>query len=164
MKPTQINLGGKGKSRFPVRQTSGASTPGSSKHAPAVSSPLVEKGEDEAGEDQDDVVKSLIHNINFDSPPAVQPVESPFFDASEHPSAAARAAASSSRPNPYASMGSSIGYDTSPRRGKKGSMSGLSAVIEEATRRVSTEKPPSHQDAGEKKDDNPFSDGHATEE
>lgn len=140
-KAKQVTLGTKAKGRFPVRQASDASSSPtvSSQHAPNVSSPLVERDEVPA-EDENDGTRerrSLIHNMDFATPPAVQTLESPFFDATDHPSAAI-AAASSTRPNPYASMASKVGASTelSPKRNHK-SVGGLSAVIEEATKRAS---------------------------
>ena len=164
-KATKVTIGGKGKGRFPIRQTSDASSaPSTSNYAPAISSPLAEQDEDpiEDEEEHARARQSLIENIDFATPPPIQPAESPFFDATEHPSAAI-AAASSSRPNPYASMASTVRTSTelSPRRGVK-SVGGLSAVIEEATKRAS--RHPSHDGLGGKGDVSPFSDEHSTDE
>ena len=161
VKAKQVTVGGKG--RFPIRQASDASTAASTKYAPVVSSPLAEKEEDPLHDEtqQDRARQSLIQNIDFSTPPAIQPVESPFFDGSEY-SSAAIAAASSTRPNPYASMASTVGASTDglAKRGGKG-MGGLSAVIEEATKRAS--HTPSQDETGDKGDASPFSDDHATE-
>ena len=161
VKAKQVTVGGKG--RFPIRQASDASTATSSKHMPAVSSPLAEKDEDPIDNEteQERARQSLIQNVDFATPPIVQPTESPFFDASELPSAA-MAAASSTRPNPYASMASTVSTSTdSPaKRGGKG-MGGLSAVIEEATKRASYT--PSQDETSSKRDPSPFSDEHSTE-
>lgn len=157
VKAKQVTLGSKG--RFPVRQASDASTAAStlSKHMPAVSSPLAEI-EDDSDEDEDEHARARRSMMNT-SPPTIQPVESPFFDASERPPASS----STRGPNPYASMGSTIGtvMDDRPKRGGKG-MGGLSAVIEEATKRAS--RVPSHDGLGGKRDASPFSDAHAWEE
>lgn len=163
MKATQVTVGGgKAKGRFPVRQVSDASTAASSKHAPNVSSPLVEQDEEADVSDSEPQATGaalpLMKAIDFASPDS-QPTESPFFDATELPSAAI-AAASSTRPNPYASMASTIGMDERSRRGK--SVGGLSAVIEEATKRASRE--PSHEGLGGKRDVSPFSDVHKLDE
>ena len=149
-KPKQVNVGGKG--RFPVRQVSDASTAASSKHTPAVSSPLAEQNE----EPEDRSKQSLLKNIDFATPPAVQPLESPFFDASEAPPPS-RSGASSPKPNPYASMASTVNTSTdSPAKRGSRSMNRLSAVAEEAKRASQAE------DEG-KGDASPFSDEHATE-
>ena len=158
-KAKQVTVGGKG--RFPVRQVSDASTTTSSNHAPTTSSPLAQKDKDPiADEDESEGAKQpLIDNTDFATPPVTQPVESPFFDASEHPSAAI-AAASSARPNPYASMSSTVGTTSPAKKGAKG-MGGLSAVIEEATKRAS--HTPWQEETGNKGDASPFSDEHATD-
>ena len=161
-KAQQITLGGKGKGRFPVRNPSDASTAAStmSKHKPGITSPLAQV-DDDSSDDEDEHARARQSLVNTSkevvSPPAIQPAESPFFDASERPSAERQRTL-----NPYATMGSSIGtsLDDKPKRGGKG-MGGLSAVIEEATRRAS--RVPSHDGLGGKRDVSPFSDVHATE-
>lgn len=159
-KAKQVTLGGKG--RFPIRQPSDASTAPSTlstKHMPNVSSPLAEVGnedsEDEEEED-DEHARARQSLINTNNAPLIQPVESPFYDASERPPANS---SSSSRPNPYAAMSSSVGGAGDQKRGGKG-IGGLSAVIEEATKRAS--RVPSHDGLGGKRDASPFGDEHAT--
>ncbi|KAK1066882.1 overproduction-induced pheromone-resistant [Friedmanniomyces endolithicus] len=92
--------------------------------------------------------------------PLVQPVESPFFDASEL-APAASAGGMRGGPNPYASMAKSVGGG---RVGGMGGGSGnghLSDIIEEATRRAS--RVSSHEGLGGREQGGPFSDAHATE-
>jgi hypothetical protein len=91
--------------------------------------------------------------------PDIQPVESPFFDASESSFHTTSTSPSGLRLNPYASMAKSVGtsMDDRPKRGGKG-MGGLSDIIEEATRRAS--KVASHGGLGGKRDASPFSDLH----
>ncbi|KAK5120673.1 hypothetical protein LTR85_006031 [Meristemomyces frigidus] len=155
VKAKQVTVGSKG--RFPVRQVSDASTSAStvSKHAPAVSSPLAEL--DDSDEDEEEHARARRSHI-ASSPPSIQPVESPFFDASEHPPSAAAQA----RANPYATMGKTIGtsLEDRPKRGGRG-MGALSDIIEEATRRAS--RVPSHEGLGGKRDLSPFSDDHETD-
>lgn len=164
MKARQIDIGSK-KGRFPVRQPSDSSTLTVGKHQPAVSSPLA--GGDDSDDDEDEHARARQSLVNtskeVSSPPALQPVESPFFDASEKPSSSAQAATSSTqRPNPYKSMAATVGtgLDDRPKRGGKG-MGGLSAVIEEATKRAS--RVPSHDGLGGKRDQSPFDDAHEVE-
>jgi len=157
VKAKQVTVGGRG--RFPVRQASDASTSAStiSRHAPAISSPLADM--DDSDEDEDEhsrARQSMLHaSQGTSTPPITQPVESPFFDASERlpGSSSSRRAA-----NPYATMGSSIG-DNRPKRGDR-SIGVLSAVIEEATKRAS--RAVSHEGLGGKWDVSPFGDEHAT--
>jgi len=162
MKAQQITIGSK-KGRFPVRQPSDSSTLTIGKHAPNVSSPLAgsEDSDDEEEDEHARARQSLINTSKeVSSPPAMQPVESPFFDASEKPSSSAQVATSSTqRPNPYKSMAATVGtgLDDRPKRGGRG-MGGLSAVIEEATKRAS--RVPSHDGLGGKRDQSPFDDAH----
>lgn len=169
MKAQQITIGGSKKGRFPVRQPSDSSTLTVGKHAPNVSSPLAggEDSDNTDSEDEEEHVRARQSLVNtskeVSSPPATQPVESPFFDASEKPSSSAQVATSSTqRPNPYKSMAATVGtgLDDRPRRGGKG-MGGLSAVIEEATKRAS--RVPSHDGLGGKRDQSPFDDAHQVE-
>jgi hypothetical protein len=147
----QVTVGGS-KGRFPVRQPSDASTSTlTSKHAPAISSPLAEKEDPEAS--------SLLAGMNLDfaSPPAVQPMESPFFDATERPTSA-----SPPRLNPYASMGRTIGAGTDGvHRSRVKSIGGLSAVEEEALKRASRTSENMQGISGS--EDSPFDDKHSTE-
>ncbi|KAK5722172.1 overproduction-induced pheromone-resistant [Elasticomyces elasticus] len=157
----QVTVGGAAKGRFPVRQPSDASTVASttSKHRPAISSPLAEI-EDTDEEDDDDHARARrsMHLISTSlnqaiaTPPLIQPLESPFFDASEHPPAAANKGL-----NPYASMAANV---DATRAGK---MNGghLSDIIEEGMKRAS--RIPSHEGLGGKRDISPFSDAHATQ-
>lgn len=142
-KPTQVTVG---KGRIPVRVPSDA-TSTQSRHAPNVSSPLAEAG---SSDDEDEPRRDV-----YAAAPASQPVESPFFDDTERPSG-------SRAHNPYAQLGASIGAEdrAGMKRGGKG-MGGLSAVIEEATKRASTV--PSHEGLGGRRDGSPFSDLHSTE-
>lgn len=163
-KATQVTVG-KGKGRFPIaRQTSDSSLPPSAKHAPAVSSPLVETGADSDEEDEHARARrSLIQATSraADPAPLIQPLESPFFDASETQTAASASAAS--RPNPYASMSAGVRNQQRPtRRADDRGPGGLSAVIEEATKRASQE--PEHEGpaGSSQRDESPFSDAHAT--
>ncbi|KAK5168158.1 overproduction-induced pheromone-resistant [Saxophila tyrrhenica] len=151
-KVKQVTVGGT-KGRFPVRQTSDASGASTGKHAPNVSSPLAEV-------DEPETALTSAQNTDFVTPPAVQPTESPFFDATEQPSAAATAA-SNMRPNPYASMARTVGSSTDgPARNRGKSIGGLSAVEEEAMKRASRT---SEVDERAGKDDaSPFSDLHST--
>ncbi|KAM0715101.1 hypothetical protein Q7P37_009566 [Cladosporium fusiforme] len=152
-KAHQITLGGgKGKGRFPVSREGSQS---SSKHAPSVSSPLAD-GETPAADtlstpdfERPNTSLSPISASPASRSPASQPAESPFFDASEMPPSSSSASA---RPNPYASMTSSVtrSREDIPRaRGARGP-GGLSAVIEEATKRASS--------VAGKRDSSPFSD------
>ncbi|CAK3749187.1 hypothetical protein DOTSEDRAFT_70460 [Lecanosticta acicola] len=164
-KATQITVG-KGKGRFPIaRQTSDSSLSPSAKHTPAVSSPLVETAADSDDEEADHTRarRSLIQATSraADPAPLIQPLESPFFDASETQTAASASAAS--RPNPYASMSAGVRNNQRPtRRADDRGPGGLSAVIEEAARRASQE--PEHEGLGgsEKRDESPFSDANAS--
>ena len=174
-KATQIILGKKkGKGRFPVRGLSDASstttttttTTSTRHHAPLIPSPLGEKDSDSDSDEHARARDSLIQNMDFATPPAAQPTDSPFFDVTDLPSAAITAA-SSTRPNPYASMASTVGaningtrYDrgTSRRGGSRGHIGALSAVIEEATKRASNET-----SASATKEADPFSDENEVE-
>jgi hypothetical protein len=167
-KAKQVTLG-VGKNRFPVRQVSDSSTTTSiSKHAPTISSPLAEQDEPEPDHaestQQSRETSSLMHNTDFASPPATQPTESPFFDASEHPTSAAAAAASSSRPNPYASMASTISTSTDgPAKNRGKSIGGLSAVDEESLKRLSRTSETLQEEEEKTKmgDESPFLDKHS---
>jgi hypothetical protein len=154
-KAQQITVaGGKGKGRFPVSREGSSS---SSKHAPSVSSPLAEGGPPTFPERLKDRSPTVLSPIN--ASPASQPAESPFFDASDAPSAPSPAAPAIPRPNPYASMTSSVVRSREDRvRGGGRGPGALSAVIEEATRRASEV-----QSISGKRDSSPFTDAHRTE-
>ncbi|KAK1081747.1 overproduction-induced pheromone-resistant [Friedmanniomyces endolithicus] len=181
-KPKQITVGGGvtsgGKGRFPVRQTSNSSTLTStsvrSKHMPTVSSPLaeIEDTDEEEDDDSDEHARAARRSMRLINTslnqalmphapaPLVQPVESPFFDASEL-APAASAGGMRGGPNPYASMAKSVGGG---RVGGMGAGSGnghLSDIIEEATRRAS--RVSSNEGLGGREQGGPFSDAHATE-
>jgi len=154
-KAQQITVaGGKGKGRFPISREGSAS---SSKHAPSVSSPLAEGGPPTSPERLKDRSPTVLSPIN--ASPASQPAESPFFDASEAPPAPSPAAPAAPRPNPYASMTSSVVRSREDRvRGGGRGPGALSAVIEEATKRASEV-----QSIAGKRDSSPFTDAHRTE-
>lgn len=158
-KATKVTVG-KGKGRFPIaRQASDSSVTSQVKHAPAVSSPLVETATESDDEDEHARARRSLINATSraaDPAPLIQPLESPFFDASELQ--AEGSASSTSGPNPYASMAASVRNER-PRRGSRGP-GGLSAVIEEAAKRAS--QGTEHGEAGAKRDASPFSDAHAT--
>lgn len=147
--------GGKTKGKSPLSRESSTS---SSKHAPSVSSPLAEGGPSTSPEVtiKKTLTPSILSPIN--ASPASQPAESPFFDATEAPAAPSPAAPAVPRPNPYASMTSSVTRDRAQRNGGRGP-GALSAVIEEATRRASEV---TVQGDG-KRDSSPFTDAHAFE-
>lgn len=163
-KANLVTVGGsKGKGRFPVRGVSDASsTPSRHANAPIISSPLAEQDDESSDSESDEpharARKSLLANM---TPPVTQPKESPFFDATDAPAAIA-AASSTKRPNPYATMASSINTSPEGKRGHK-SVGGLSAVLEEATKRASF-TPSQAEVARELRNstDSPFSDEHAT--
>ncbi|KAI6787820.1 hypothetical protein KC363_g9041 [Hortaea werneckii] len=158
-KAKQITVGGQknltGGARPFGKQASDASlTPSmasSKRHAPAVSSPLAEVPDED---DEGDHTPAKDTGAGS-TPPLIQPVESPFFDATEKPSTAA----AQPRVNPYATMGSSIAG--SGRVGNARGVNALSDIIEEATKRAS--RVPSHDGLGGKRDQSPFGDQHATE-
>lgn len=155
-KAKKVTVGGKG--RFPVSR---AASEASTTHAPNRPSPLAQA--DEASDDEEDeharARQSLLRNEStldsipiaredFATPPAVQPAESPFFDETEASAAVAAA--------------SSTDEETAPKRGGKGN-GGLSAVLEEATKRASRQV--SHEGLGGKEKEDvadPFSDSHST--
>lgn len=168
VKATQVTVGGKGKGkgRFPVRSPSDDSTLRSGRRTPTVSSPLIETNTlDSEDDDQDEHARarqSLIKpSIDTGSPssPLRQPIQSPFFDASELQTPPASTA---TRPNPYAAMSSTVASSSppssSPRRTGQKPFGGLGAVIEEATKKAS-----SVDSADKKRDLSPFADEHATE-
>lgn len=171
-KAKQVTVGGKG--RLPIsRQVSEAS----SNHAPNRSSPLAQRDEptdDESGDEEHARArKSLLRNAStadsdlqdFATPPVVQPAESPFFDATDAAPATSASIAVAAKPNPYANMASTVSTgtegETPQKRGGKG-MGGLSAVLEEATKRASRQV--SHEGLGGKADGDgdPFDDSHST--
>nr|POF01314.1 protein opy2 [Quercus suber] len=165
VKATKVNVSGsKGKGRFPVvPPTISVSKEANTKHVPGVSSPLVEGGnetsDDEDLEEHARARRSLLNATQqaaYATPPPIQPVESPFFDASE--TLPAGQPLSSPKLNPYATLASTVGArpDTRTNRG----VGGLSAVIEEATRRASST--PGHDGLGGKADEGPFSNEHST--
>ncbi|KAF2718776.1 hypothetical protein K431DRAFT_305787 [Polychaeton citri CBS 116435] len=122
-----------------------AHTSGTTNAKPSISSPLARYSDESEEEEEDDehargkqeLIDTTVASPSSSATPLVQPVESPFFDASERPTGANRGYFQS-RPNPYASMASSIASASHdrPKRGGRG-MGGLSAVIEEATKRAS---------------------------
>lgn len=157
-KPKQVTVGG-AKGRFPIRQASDASASSSNKHTPNVSSPLAEQEEQPVETEEHRARQSLIKNIDFATPPAVQPLDSPFFDASEAPPSGSRSGASSPKPNPYASMAKTVSTSTdSPAKRGSRSMNRLSAVVEEQKRASQDVS-----DSEDRRDLSPFSDEHATE-
>ncbi|KXT15209.1 hypothetical protein AC579_1358 [Pseudocercospora musae] len=167
VKAKPVTIGGsKGKGRFPVsRQPSDASTATSTSTKPAVPSPLVETAD--VSDDEDEHArarKSMIRNslgYAADPTPLIQPLESPFFDASETQTSAS--AATQQRPNPYAAMSASVGSGRRVMRsGDNRGPGGLSAVIEEAAKRAS--ETPDHEGFGGKRDQSPFGDEHATKD
>ncbi|KAK5133522.1 hypothetical protein LTR08_007659 [Meristemomyces frigidus] len=161
VKAKQVTVGTT-KGRFPVRNLGEGSPAAStiSRHAPNISSPLAEIDDNDEDAEQHTPSRRSPTNSSSSrdmvSPPLIQPVESPFFDASEH----FPASASNAKANPYATMGKTIGtsMDDRPKRG--GRMNALSDIIEEATRRAS--RVPSHEGLGGIRDLSPFSDSHAT--
>lgn len=187
-KATPVTIGGggaKGKGRIPVvtQQTSNASSlspPASSTGRSTRSSPLVETANeaDDAKDKEDEedersrARKSLIRESTAAaaSPaPLIQPLESPFFDATE-----LRTPASSTiipRPNPYAAMSASVGSGPRTKRfnsnigGDNRGPGGLSAVIEEAAKRASQDPDLDGSSEGGdstvKRDPSPFADNHA---
>ncbi|GIZ42173.1 hypothetical protein CKM354_000545100 [Cercospora kikuchii] len=166
IKATPVTIGGKGKVRTPgvSRQASDASSStGSSNTKPLKPSPLVETANESDEEDEHARArKSLIRETTAAaaSPaPLIQPLESPFFDATELQTSAS-SSSQGSRPNPYAAMSASVGSGPRPKRNDNRTPGGLSAVIEEAAKRASQE--PEHDGIGGKRDQSPFSDAHAT--
>jgi len=155
-KATQVTVG---KGRFPIARQASDSSSSTAQHAPVNSSPLVETAVDSDEEDEHARARrSLIQATAraADPAPLVQPLESPFFDASELQTSASSSAAA--RPNPYAAMSANVNNGRTRRANSRGP-GGLSAVMEEAKRgsqasEVSTLEP--------KKDAGPFSDAHAT--
>ncbi|TKA30646.1 hypothetical protein B0A50_02366 [Salinomyces thailandicus] len=121
-----------------------------SRHAPAISSPLA------------DIPASPISSHSPEqsstdpTPPLIQPLESPFYDASEQPpSLSTSARPSAPSVNPYATMGSAIlaaaAEEQPPRPTLRGGgavrgVNALSDIIEEATRRAS--RVPEHEGLG----------------
>ncbi|KAK4626286.1 hypothetical protein CLAFUW4_04866 [Fulvia fulva] len=158
VKATPIVVG-KNKGRFPIaRQNSDSSLTPSAKHAPAVPSPLVETSTESGDEEEHARARrSLIQATAraADPAPLIQPLESPFFDASELQTAASSSAAD--RPNPYAAMSKTVGHQRAVRNDR--GPGGLSAVIEEAAKRASQDR--DHDGTGGKRDSSPFSDAHA---
>ena len=167
-KAHQITVASKGKGRFPIsRDGSTASS------KPSVSSPLADVADSpKSAKTTGSSAKSnlatppvllsptILSPIN--GTPTSQPAESPFFDASEAPNMPSPAAAAIPRPNPYASMASSVSRsrEDRPWRGERGP-GGLSAVIEEATKRAS--RGVSHDGLGgmsKDRDSSPFDDEH----
>ncbi|WPH01435.1 Hypothetical protein R9X50_00428100 [Acrodontium crateriforme] len=145
-KATQVTVGGKGKGRFPVRNPSDSSAGG--RHAPSVSSPLVDGAE--STDDEDEHARARQSYPNATTPPRVQPAESPFYDASEGTS-------KSPPKSSTALIGSTSGLDNQAKRGVRG-MGGLSAVIEEATKRASSSTGPAA-----KREISPFDDKNVAE-
>lgn len=155
-KAHQIMLGGKAKGRFPVRTAIDAigAAEGNSRHYPAVSSPL----RDPNNESDDDEENSRGQRSLLRITPAPLQI-GPSAPYSDTPDAVAPLS-TANRPNPYASMASTVGSSNVPKRGK--SMGGLSAVIEEATRKASN--PPAHAGLGGKRERSPFDDANRIDE
>jgi hypothetical protein len=174
-KAHQITVASKGKGRFPVSRDGSTASTSSKQHAPGVSSPLADPADSPKSAKTFSSNKSNLSNMsNLATPPlhlsptvlspingtpTSQPAESPFFDASEAPNMPSPAAAAIPRPNPYASMASSVSRsrEDRPWRGERGP-GGLSAVIEEATKRAS--RGVSHEGLGGMRDSSPFDDEH----
>jgi len=151
-KATQISVGGnKDKGRFPVKQTN--------TNAPAVPSPLVETAteSDEEEEEHARARRSLVKQPPFEALPLIQPIESPFFDATETDTPASSAA--QARPNPYATMAASVRNSGQwPKRTADRGLGGLSAVMEEAAAKRASE---AEDGDGRARDGSPFSDVNA---
>ena len=177
-KATPVTIGGgvKGKGRFPVtRQTSdgSTSTKGSAtiRSPPSKPSPLVETA-NESDDEEDEHARarrSLIRETTAaasSTAPLIQPLESPFFDATDLQTSSSLAS-QGQRPNPYAAMSASVGSGPRMKRNNTGTDNrgpgGLSAVIEEAAKRASQD--PDHesgmQGGNAKRDQSPFSDAYA---
>lgn len=142
-KAQQITVGNKGKGRFPIKtvvDTSSAAKD-NARHVPDVSSPLRDANDEDTDEEEQTRAKKSLLKTS----PAPAKQDNPFYDPVD-----------ASRPNAYASMSSTIQPSGSPKRGK--SMGGLSAVIEEATRKASS--PPLHEGLGGRRDSSPFGDNH----
>lgn len=155
-KATQVTV--KGKGRFPIARTTSDSSV--QQHTHAIPSPLVETITDSEDEDEHARARrSLIQATAraADPAPLIQPLESPFFDASELQTSASASAAS--RPNPYAAMSANLNNGRTRRTNSRGP-GGLSAVIEEAAKRASQD--PETEALTAKRDQSPFSDAHAT--
>lgn len=161
-KAKQVTVGGT-KGRFPVRQVSDSSTTTTlSKHAPNVSSPLAEVDEPDmdTSDSSSRQTSSLLQNMDAPTP-SRQPIESPFFDASERlpPSAS-----TSLRPNPYASMASTVSTSTDgPAKNRGRSIGGLSAVDEESLKRLSraSEAVSEGEEGMRRSGESPFGDEHS---
>lgn len=149
-KATQITVGNNGnKGRFPIK--------GSATSTPAVPSPLVETAteSDEEEEEHARARRSLVKTPPADAQPLVQPLESPFFDATETPSP------QQARPNPYATMAASVRNSGQwPKRTADRGLGGLSAVMEEAAAKRASEA--TEDGEGRGRDGSPFSDAYAT--
>ncbi|KAM3425251.1 hypothetical protein BST61_g7203 [Cercospora zeina] len=167
IKATPVTIGGgKGKARTPgvSRQASDASTSTRGSTKPPKSSPLVETAneiEDEDEQARARARKSLIKETTEAAAkpaPLIQPLESPFFDASELQTSAS-SSSQGSRPNPYAAMSASVGSGPRIKRTENRTPGGLSAVIEEAAKRASQE--PDYDVISGKRDQSPFGDSHA---
>ncbi|KAK5115315.1 hypothetical protein LTR62_001515 [Meristemomyces frigidus] len=127
-KAKQVTVGGgSNKGRFPVRQVGDASTATTERHMPAISSPLAEMDESDT---EETTTPASLDLLTASTPPAVQPIESPFFDASERPPLAAAGGG----PNPYSSMGANI--DRRAAGGRVGRAAPLSDIIEERRSRA----------------------------
>lgn len=167
VKAKPVTIGGKGKSRTPVsRQASDASSAPSTTTKPVKSSPLIETSTDSDDDDEHARArKSMIRNSlgqAADPTPLIQPLESPFFDASETQTSAS-AATQQQRLNPYAAMSSSVGSGRRTlRTGEGRGPGGLSAVIEEAAKRASDT--PNQEGTGGKRDQSPFGNEHSIKE
>lgn len=152
-KATQITVGGnKDKGRFPVKQ--------SATSTPAVPSALVETATDSDEEEEHARARrSLVKPPPSEPLPLIQPLESPFFDATESTTPAS--AAAHARPNPYATMAASVRNSGQwPKRTADRGLGGLSAVMEEAAAKRASEATVDGE--GKARDGSPFSDAYAT--
>ncbi|KJY01770.1 hypothetical protein TI39_contig279g00070 [Zymoseptoria brevis] len=172
-KATQITVGkAKVGKNTPNTNASDASTAPSSQFTPATSSPLVsisadddDEEEEEEEEEHSRARQSLgTEPMQFPLLPLIQPSESPFFDTSETQSS--NASPAGNKPNPYATMASSVRNNPDrPNRSSRGP-SGLSAVYEESTKSNKTAGRGSESEgegsAAKPAGGGPFSDAHAT--
>jgi hypothetical protein len=130
-KATQITVGkAKGGRQTPTRVPSDSSTTASSQYLPATSSPLISTSTSDDDEDETSRAQQTLGKAPL-SLPLIQPLESPFFDATETQSD--NSSSAGNKPNPYATMASSVRKTERMKRSSRGP-SGLSAVYEESTK------------------------------
>ncbi|SMR43899.1 unnamed protein product [Zymoseptoria tritici ST99CH_3D1] len=167
-KATQITVGkAKAGKNTPDINASDASTAPSSQFTPATSSPLVSISTDDDDEEEEHSrARQSLGTAPMQAPllPLIQPSESPFFDASETQSS--NASPAGNKPNPYATMASSVRNNPDrPKRSSRGP-SNLSAVYEESTKSNKTAGRGSESEgegpAAKPAGGGPFSDAHAT--